>query len=96
MSKHTPGPWNVNYRHLSEVRAENGLVIAICKPVDRLVTLQANAQLMAASPILLDIARRLAGIAEGLRNGNSSAEEYACRLADEAIAVVAKATGGAA
>ena len=92
--KHTPGPWNVNFLKFSEVRAENGLVIAICKPVDSLVTLQANAQLMAASPILLDIARRLAGIAEGLRNGNSSAEEYACRIADEALEIVAKLKGG--
>ena len=30
MSDHTPGPWAVNFTKFSEVRAENGVIIARC------------------------------------------------------------------
>lgn len=92
--KHTPGPWKVNYNKFSEVLAENGALVATCNRLGSLVNLQANANVIAQAPSLLKIAERLAAISEGLRNGNSSAEEEACRLADQAIAVVKEATGG--
>lgn len=50
---HTPGPWKVNFKKFSEVRAENGAVVAECKNLTGLVNLQANAKLIAAAPDLL-------------------------------------------
>lgn len=93
--KHTPGPWKVNYNKFSEVLAENGALVATCNRLGSLVNLQANAQVIAQAPSLLKIAERLAAISEGLRNGNSAAEEEACRIADQAIAVVKKSRGEA-
>lgn len=43
MSDHTPGPWAVNYTKFSEVRAENGAVIARCLKLTSLTNLEANA-----------------------------------------------------
>jgi hypothetical protein len=57
--QHTPGPWNVNFKKFSEVRAENGAVIAECKKLTGLVNLQANARLVAAAPDLLAALGRL-------------------------------------
>lgn len=57
--QHTPGPWKVNYTKFSEVRAENGAVIAECKKLTNLVNLQANARLVAAAPDLLAALDRL-------------------------------------
>lgn len=94
-SKHTPGPWRMNYTQFSEVLAENGALIATCERLGSLTTLQANAALIAQAPELFRIATELAAIADGLANGNSGAEDKACRLADEARAVIAKATGEA-
>ncbi len=92
-SKHTPGPWKVNYTKFSEVIAGNGALIASCYRLDTLVNLQANARVIAESPYLFSIVERLAALAEGLRNGNSAAEDEVCRLADQARASVARATG---
>ena len=92
-AKHTPGPWKVNYNKFNEVLAENGALVATCNRLGGLVNLQANAKVIAQAPSLLKIAERLAAISEGLRNGNSAAEEAACRLADQAVAAVKKATG---
>lgn len=91
MSGHTPGPWRVNYSQFSQVLAENGALIATCAKLGSLTTLHANAQVIALAPDLFRIASRLAALAEGLSNGNSSAEEAACRLAEEARAAIAKA-----
>ena len=57
--QHTPGPWSVNFKKFSEVRAENGAVIADCKKLTGLVNLQANARLVAAAPDLLAALDRL-------------------------------------
>ena len=57
--QHTPGPWTVNYKKFSEVRAENGALVAECKKLTGLVNLQANARLVAAAPELLEALRIL-------------------------------------
>lgn len=43
MSGHTKGPWAVNFTKFSEVRAENGAVIARCLKLTSLTNLEANA-----------------------------------------------------
>lgn len=48
MSKHTKGPWAVNYTKFSEVRAENGAVIARCVKLTSLTNLEANARRIVA------------------------------------------------
>ena len=55
MSKLTPGPWVVSYTKFSEVHAENGAVIAVCKKLTGLVNMQANARLIASAPELLEV-----------------------------------------
>jgi len=93
-AKHTPGPWEVNFTKFSHVLAENGALIATCNRLGSLTNLEANARVIAQSPILFGIVERLAAIADGLNNGNSAAEHEACRLAEQARAAIAKATGG--
>ena len=48
MSGHTNGPWVVNYTKFSEVRAENGAVIARCVKLTSLTNLEANARRIVA------------------------------------------------
>ena len=48
MSDHTPGPWAVNFTKFSEVRAENGAVIARCVKLTSLTNLEANARRIVA------------------------------------------------
>ena len=48
MSDHTPGPWAVNFTKFSEVRAENGAVIARCLKPTSLTNLEANARRIVA------------------------------------------------
>ena len=48
MSEHTKGPWIVSYSKFSEVRAENGAVIARCVKLTSLTNLEANARRIAA------------------------------------------------
>ena len=48
MSEHTKGPWVVGYSKFSEVRAENGAVIARCVRLTSLTNLEANARRIAA------------------------------------------------
>ena len=48
MSDHTPGPWAVNFTKFSEVRAENGAVIARCLRLTSLTNLEANARRIVA------------------------------------------------
>ena len=48
MSGHTKGPWAVNYTKFSEVRAENGAVIARCVKLTSLTNLEANARRIVA------------------------------------------------
>ena len=48
MSEHTKGPWAVNYTKFSEVRAENGTVIARCVKLTSLTNLEANARRIVA------------------------------------------------
>ncbi len=48
MSEHTKGPWAVSYSKFSEVRAENGAVIARCVKLTSLTNLEANARRIAA------------------------------------------------
>lgn len=48
MSEHTKGPWAVNFTKFSEVRAENGAVIARCVKLTSLTNLEANARRIAA------------------------------------------------
>ena len=54
MSKHTPGPWKVNYAKFNEVKTSDGARVATCSNLNGLVNLQANARLIAAAPELLD------------------------------------------
>jgi len=84
MSKHTPGPWEVNFKKFNEVRAENGAVVAECKKLTSLVGLQANARLIAAAPNLLEAL-------QGLLNALPSATTHPAIRA--ARAAIAKATG---
>lgn len=93
MSKHTPGPWKMRFSNISQVVAENGALIAKCNRLDSLVNLQANAILIAQAPELFRIVERLSLLSEGLSNGNSSAEEMATRLSEDAKKIVAKVTG---
>ncbi len=53
MSKHTPAPWRVNFKKFSEIKAENGALIATANNLNGLENLQANARLIAAAPELL-------------------------------------------
>lgn len=48
MIEHTKGPWIVSYSKFSEVRAENGAVIARCVKLTSLTNLKANARRIAA------------------------------------------------
>ena len=48
MSEHTKGPWAVNFTKFSEVRAENGAVIARCVKLTSLTNLEANARRIVA------------------------------------------------
>lgn len=48
MSEHTKGPWAVNFTKFSEVRAENGAVIAHCVKLTSLTNLEANARRIVA------------------------------------------------
>lgn len=48
MIEHTKGPWIVSYSKFSEVRAENGAVIARCVKLTSLTNLEANARRIAA------------------------------------------------
>lgn len=48
MSEHTKGPWAVNFTKFSEVRAENGAVIARCVKLASLTNLEANARRIVA------------------------------------------------
>ena len=48
MSGHTKGPWAVNYTKFSEIRAENGAVIARCVKLTSLTNLEANARRIVA------------------------------------------------
>lgn len=91
--KGTPGPWKVTYRHIQKVVAENGALIATCNRLGSLIELQATARLIAQAPELFRIVSRLADLSDGLNNSNSGAEEMACRLAEQARAAIAKATG---
>lgn len=92
MSEYTKGPWKVRFTKFSEVIAENGALICKVQRLTSLSNLQANAALIAQAPDLLRIASRLAELSDGLNNSNSSAEEAASRLAEEAKTIVAKAT----
>lgn len=92
-TKWTKELWRVKYTKFSEVVTQNGDLVATVKRRGSLAELQDTARLIAKAPILAGIAQRLADIAEGLRNGNSAAEDIACRLADEARAALASARG---
>lgn len=74
-AKFTPGPWRVNYSHFSQVLASNGALIAKCERLNSLTTLQANAQLIAAAPELLEALELVIG-----------AHEHGCGM-DDQIAV---------
>jgi len=52
---------------------------------------RANARLIASAPELFALAAKLAAICDGLNNGNSSAEHEACKLAEQAKALIDKA-----
>lgn len=93
-TNHTPGPWKVNYVKFSQVIAENGALVATCSKLNGLSELQANARLIADAPKMANICRRLALLSKALRNGNSSAEEAACCLAEEAASFMSIATRG--
>ena len=82
----TPGPWSVNFKKFSEVRAENGAVIAECKKLTGLVNLQANARLIAAAPDLLEALKDAVGHAIFPASAISGA-------LDRARAAIAKAEG---
>jgi hypothetical protein len=56
---HTPGPWHVNFTKFSEVRTDEGALIAKCEKLSGLVNLQANARLIAAAPDLLEALKNL-------------------------------------
>ena len=66
-TQHTPGPWSVNFKKFSEVRAENGAVIAECKKLTGLVNLHANARLVAEAQAMLAALDRLAQQCDRLR-----------------------------
>lgn len=93
MSGHTPGPWRVNFSKFAQVVTQDGALVATCNRLTSLTNLQANSRLVAVSPEMFSILQRLAALSDGLRNGNSSAEEAAGRLAEESRQLIARATG---
>lgn len=89
MSKtlHTAGPWKASFTRISEVHAPNGMIVAKCQRNGSLVELQANAHLIALAPECFELVRQLSLIAEGLKNGNSSAEMTAIEIAQKAQSI---------
>lgn len=86
MSKRTPGPWHVEFTRFSDVKAENGAIVAKCNKLTGLVNLQANARLIAAAPDLLEALR--AAVRQNDNDMLMTGEELrACRAA------IAKAEG---
>ena len=83
--QHTHGPWAVNFKKFSEVRAENGAIVAECKKLTGLVNLQANARLIAAAPELLECLRAVLDEHPGTENARTV----------KAMAAIAKAVGAA-
>lgn len=65
MSEHTKGPWAVNFTKFSEVRAENGAVIARCVKLTSLTNLEANARRIHAPGVKLDKGKPRAGLVLG-------------------------------
>lgn len=98
----TPGPWRAfEYSWCETSILANGFDHGICaldinhateesQEADAAV-MAANARLIAAAPDLFRLATELANLADGLQNGNSSAEYRACQIAEEAKSLVAKA-----
>lgn len=93
MSKHTPGPWGcVPGEFFSVYRYEGGEPTAVTKT-------EANAQLIAASPELLealrDASQTLAWLAHGKCRGFSDGLLTASDALDKARAAIKKAEGEA-
>ena len=54
MNKHTPGPWHCDRGdHAFDVKSGSGLVAALSTDGKRLDALEADARLIAASPVML-------------------------------------------
>lgn len=107
-AKHTPGPWLVfdeaeegdAFAHSEWPHVMTNDGYAVCDLCDwGSLTLEAqieNARLIAAAPSLYSLAASLAALADGLNNGNSSAEVEAVKLAEQAAKLVQSIDGEAA
>lgn len=93
-AQHTPGPWVASFTHLSEVRATNGAVIAKCQKLNGLVTLQANARLIAAAPEMLEALEMVRDADDDCKRDGLPTIPLAARAKIDAA--IEKATGSAA
>ena len=94
----TPGPWSINETGNVVSCAVHNVAIVFHSATKEswsgsdFATLShcvANARLIASAPDLYALAASLAALADGLNNGNSSAEAAAARLAETARELVA-------
>lgn len=89
-----PSPWNLNDWRFVCCAWGSTPWRKDPREIER-VRREAIARACSGTAELARIATDLARISEGLNNSNSGAEDKACRLADEARAAIAKATGEA-
>jgi len=96
--KFTPGPWKASFTKFSEVRAENGALVAKCERLGGLVNLEANARLIAAAPDLLEALEAVVehgyhrGDVDYYKKGISTATPAGITYA-KVVAAIAKARG---
>jgi len=101
MSKHTPGPWAIDW-NVSRLDVFSGDAATLVASIRRSAisagideTARANARLIAAAPDLLDVAET---IELGIKRGYTPAEllDENSPIRDRIRAAIAKATGEAA
>lgn len=92
-TKHTPGPWQINFRDKRQVCDADGEVRG-CSPIAHCVGSGAiaNARLIASAPALLAALQALEWAVSGVEYIET---EYAEQIA-QARTAIAQATGGAA
>lgn len=94
-SKHTPGPWHVDWRGLVSIRDASGKVV-ISSPSGKTKTREentANAMLAAAAPELLDAAEKALARIEIIEQFSTSDDEPMQDAAKFLRSAIAKAKG---
>ena len=88
-TEYTAGPWHADFQKISEVKADNGALIARCNKLTSLTNLQANARLIAAAPELLEALEAMKSSFHGVE----WMEPLMQQASAMARAAIAKATG---